>query len=67
MDAYGTAAAIAQAIGGKKTKALERFAEAVRPKYNINPEGKAPQPTTGPRGIHELRSGLKSILFVETR
>lgn len=30
VAAYGTAAAIAQAIGGKKTKALEKFARAVQ-------------------------------------
>lgn len=33
MVAYGTAAAIAEVMGGKKTKALRKFANAVTPYY----------------------------------
>lgn len=61
IAAYGTAASIAQAIGGKKTKALERFAKAVRPNYL----GAGHIPRRGPKGIDDYKAGIRQLMLKE--
>lgn len=63
MSAYGVAAAISQAIGGRKTKALERFASAVRPQYG---DDEPRRPTKQePLTSADYHAGIKKFLIPE--
>ena len=59
MAASGTASAIAQAIGGKKTKALQKFADAVRPRMAIDG---SPQ-KRGPKTAADYTAGVREMML----
>ena len=60
MAAYGTGAAIAQQIGGKKSKALSAFADSVR----VPADGSSPKARRGSQDMGELRRRV-SILIAQ--
>jgi hypothetical protein len=60
LTAYGTAAAIAEVIGGRKTKALSKFSRAVRP---YNDEGVSTTASSGDSAdMGTLRSRIHSAM-----
>lgn len=63
MSAYGTAAAIGQMLGGKRTKALQQFISAVRPNF-----GDALTPVrAGPKTIEDYQAGIKNLMMPEAQ
>ncbi|MGB5810115.1 MAG: hypothetical protein WBG86_06265 [Polyangiales bacterium] len=62
LTAYGTAAAIGQALGGKKSKALKSFAEALRPKGSVTDTANT-KGAEKPKGIADYKAGMRELLL----
>lgn len=60
VRAYGVAGAIAQVLGGKRSKALEGFAKGVRPSYSSPGEVSR---KSGPKGIQDYRDMIREKLL----